>query len=109
MTSRLCSLAAAFLLAANVLIRFDSMEIVVYVDPEVSVESPLEFTARQACGLLKSMHLALPVPYRIEWRKPAANGAMASDAARVLTGLLTSCEESSRSLPSENHAPVASP
>lgn len=93
MTPRLSSLAATLLLAANVLISFDTMEVVVYVDPGTRVEVPAEFVAREACGLLHSMRLALPVPYRIEWRKQLATGAAVPDESKVVTGLLTGCDE----------------
>jgi len=109
MTPRLAGLAATFLFAASVLISLDAMEVVVYVDPGTSIEAPVEFAAREACGLLQSMRLALPVPYRIEWRKQVATGAMVPDESKVVTGLLTSCEQTYAAPAAGDHAPVANP
>lgn len=92
MSSRRWSVVKMLLLAASILIRYDTMEIVVYVEPGTHVEAPAEFVARQACGVLQSMRLALPAPYRIQWGKQIPTGGAVPDESRVMTGMLTSCE-----------------
>jgi hypothetical protein len=92
MGSRVRSVAKALLLAGSVLIRFDTMEVVVYVEAGTDIGAPAAFVARQACHVLESMRLALPTPYRIQWGKQLATGGAVPDESRVVTGMLTSCE-----------------
>jgi hypothetical protein len=89
MARRYWTLAKALLLGAGILIRYDTMEVVVYVEPGTDVVVPAEFVARQACNVLHAMDLALPTPYRLQWRKQLPNGAVLPDDSRVVTGMLT--------------------
>ena len=75
-------------LAASILVRYDTMEILVYVEPGGEVQTAAEFVAH-ACDVAHSLDLALPTPYRIQWRKELANGAILPDASKVMTGMLT--------------------
>lgn len=81
--------AVALLLGATILIRYDTMEVIVYVEPGTEVAAPADFVARQACHVLASMDLPLPTPYRLQWRKQLPNGAVLPDDAKVVTGMLT--------------------
>ena len=76
-------------LALSILVRYDTMEILVYVEPGGDVQTAAEFVAH-ACDVAHSLDLALPTPYRIQWRKELANGAVLPDASKVMTGMLTS-------------------
>ena len=76
------------LLAASILVRYDTMEMVVYVEPGGEVQTAAEFVAH-ACDVAHSLDLALPTPYRIQWRTELANGAVLPDASKVMTGMLT--------------------
>jgi hypothetical protein len=84
--------AAALLLAGSILVRYDTMEIVMYVPPGTRIEAPAEFAAREACPVLRSMQLALPTPYRIQWDRELPTGGAVPDETKVVTGMLTSCE-----------------
>lgn len=75
-------------LAASILVRYDTMEILVYVEPGAEVQTAAEFVAH-ACDVAHSMDLALPTPYRIQWRKQLPNGAVLPDSSKVMTGMLT--------------------
>jgi len=75
-------------LAASILVRYDTMEILVYVEPGNEVQTAAEFVAH-ACDVAQSLDLALPTPYRIQWGKALPNGAVLPDAAKVQTGMLT--------------------
>jgi hypothetical protein len=75
-------------LAASILVRYDSMELLVYVEPGAEAQSSAEFVAH-ACDVAQSLDLALPTPYRIQWRKALPNGAILPDESKVLTGMLT--------------------
>ena len=75
-------------LAASILIRYDTMEVLVYVEPGSERRTAAEFVA-DACEVAQSLELALPTPYRIQWRKALANGAVLPDESRVETGMLT--------------------
>jgi hypothetical protein len=90
--SRRRPLATALLLAGSMLIRFDTMEVVLYVTPGTRVEAPADFAAREACPVLQSMRLALPTPYRIQWDRELPTGSAVPDESKVVTGMLTSCE-----------------
>jgi hypothetical protein len=92
MSSRRGNLAMALLLAGSLLVRFDTLEVVVYVEPGTEVTAPADFVARQACPVLQSMRLALPTPYRIQWAKQLSTGGAAPDEGKVVTGMLTTCE-----------------
>ena len=85
-------LATALLLAGSILIRFDTMEVVLYVPPGTRLEAPAEFAAREACPVLQSMQLALPTPYRIQWDRELPTGGAIPDESKVVTGMLTSCD-----------------
>ncbi len=76
------------LLAASILVRYDTMEVVVYVEPGTEAMAPTELVER-ACDVLQSMDLALPTPYRVQWRKELPNGAVLPDDSKVVTGMLT--------------------
>jgi hypothetical protein len=75
-------------LAASILVRYDTMEILVYVEPGGPVQTAAEFVAH-ACDVAHSLDLALPTPYRIQWRKELPNGAVLPDASKVQSGMLT--------------------
>jgi hypothetical protein len=75
-------------LAASILVRYDTMEILVYVEPGGDVHTAAEFVAH-ACDVAHSLELALPTPYRIQWSKELSNGAVLPDASKVTTGMLT--------------------
>ena len=75
-------------LAASILVRYDTMEILVYVEPGAEVQTASEFVAH-ACDVAQSLDLALPTPYRIQWGKELPNGAVLPDASKVQTGMLT--------------------
>ena len=75
-------------LALSILVRYDTMEILVYVEPGSEVRPAAEAVA-DACNVAHSMDLALPTPYRIQWRKELPNGAVLPDDSKVLTGMLT--------------------
>ena len=77
------------MLAASILIRYDTMEVLVYVEPGGQVQTASEFVTR-ACEVAQSLDLALPTPYRIQWRKELPNGAVLPDESHVETGMLTS-------------------
>jgi hypothetical protein len=78
----------ALLLAASILVRYDTMEVVVFVEPETGAETPAALVA-DACNVLQSMDLALPTPYRVQWRKQLPNGAVVPDESKVVSGMLT--------------------
>lgn len=40
--------------------------------------------------MAQALDLALPTPYRIEWRKQLASGAVLPDESPAVTGMLTS-------------------
>jgi hypothetical protein len=86
-----CRLAAGLVLLATVLIRFDTLEIVIYVDEDTEISAPTEFVAHEACHVVRSMGLALPAPYRIHWRKTLATGAVIPDESKAVKGMLRSC------------------
>lgn len=75
-------------LVASILVRYDTMEVLVYVEPGGQVETASEFVAR-ACEVVQSLDLALPTPYRIQWRKELPSGAVLPDESHVETGMLT--------------------
>ena len=75
-------------LVASTLVRYDTMEILVYVEPGGEVQTAAEFVAH-ACDVAHSMDLALPTPYRIQWRKQLPNGAILPDDSKVTSGILT--------------------
>jgi hypothetical protein len=79
----------AIVLAASILIRYDTMEVLVYVQPGSAEQSTAQFVA-QACEMAHALDLALPTPYRIQWRKELASGAVLPDESHVVTGMLTS-------------------
>jgi hypothetical protein len=79
----------SIVLAASILVRYDTMEVLVYVQPGGAVQSTDEFVA-QACEMAQALDLALPTPYRIEWRKQLASGAVLRDESPAVTGMLTS-------------------
>lgn len=79
----------AIVLAASVLVRYDTMEVLVYVEPGGETRPAAEFVAR-ACEMAHALDLALPTPYRIQWRKELASGAVLPDESHVATGMLTS-------------------
>jgi len=76
------------LLAASILLRYDTMEVVVYVEPGTEAVAPAELVAH-ACNVLQSMDIALPTPYRVQWRKQLPNGAVLPDDSKVIRGTLT--------------------
>jgi hypothetical protein len=78
----------ALVLAASVLVRYDTMEILVYVEPGADVHTAAEFVG-DACHVAESLDLALPTPYRIQWKKQLESGAILPDPAHVVTGMLT--------------------
>src|SRR5262249_19143809 len=80
---------AMLVLVASILVRYDTMEILVYVEPSAEVQTATEFVAHARDGA-HSLHLALPPPYRIQWGKELPNGAVLPDASKVVTGMLTS-------------------
>jgi hypothetical protein len=88
MNHRWVTLKAA-VLAASILVRYDTMEVLVYVEPGGQVQTAAEFVAR-ACEVVQSLDLALPTPYRIQWRKELPNGAVLPDESHVESGMLTS-------------------
>ena len=88
MNHRWVALKAA-VLAASILVRYDTMEVLVYVEPGGQVQTAAEFVAR-ACEAAQSLDLALPTPYRIQWRKELPNGAVLPDESHVESGMLTS-------------------
>jgi len=73
---------------ASILVRYDTMEILVYVEPSAGVQTAAEVVAH-ACDVAHSLDLALPTPYRIQWGKELPNGAVLPDSSRVMTGMLT--------------------
>ena len=75
-------------LAASILVRYDTMEILVYVEPGGEVQTAAEFVAH-ACDVAQSLDLALPTPYRIQWRKELPNGAILPDSSKIERGMLT--------------------
>ena len=75
-------------LAASILVRYDTMEVLVYVEPGGEVGTAAEFVAH-ACDVARSLELALPTPYRIQWRKQLPNGAVLPDDSKVTSGMLT--------------------
>ncbi len=93
MTRRLCTLAAMLVLAANIVIRFETQEIELYVEPGTEVGVPAEFVTKEACGLLRAMHFAFPVTYRIQWHQKMAPGSVVPDESKVVTGTLKNCDE----------------
>jgi hypothetical protein len=78
----------SLVLAASVLVRYDTMELLVYVEPGAEMQTAAEFVAH-ACDVAQSLDLALPTPYRIQWRKQLPNGAILPDESKVVTGMLT--------------------
>jgi hypothetical protein len=76
------------MLVASILVRYDTMEILLYVEPSAEVRTAAEAVA-QACDVAHSLDLALPTPYRIQWGKELPNGAILPDASKVMTGMLT--------------------
>lgn len=78
----------SLVLAASVLVRYDTMELLVYVEPGAEAQTAAEFVAH-ACDVAQSLDLALPTPYRIQWRKQLPNGAILPDESKVVTGMLT--------------------
>jgi hypothetical protein len=76
------------LLVASILVRYDTMEILVYVAPGPEVHTAAQVVA-DACDVAQSLDLALPTPYRIQWSKELANGAVLPDDSKVTTGMLT--------------------
>ena len=87
MNHRWCAVKIV-LLAASVLVRYDTMELLVYVEPGGETQTAAQFV-EHACGVAHSLELALPTPYRIQWRKELANGAVLPDESHVVTGMLT--------------------
>ena len=85
------SLVPPLLLAGSVLVRFDTMELIVYVEPGTHIEAPAAFVARQACPVLQSMGLALPTPYRLQWGRRLPTGGAIPDESKIVTGMLMSC------------------
>jgi hypothetical protein len=88
MSQRWVALKAA-VLAASILVNYDKMELLVYVEPGGQVQTAAEFVAH-ACEVAQSLDLALPTPYRIQWRKEMPNGAVLPDESHVESGMLTS-------------------
>jgi len=78
----------ALLLAASILVRYDTMEIVVFVEPGSEAEGQARLV-ENACSVLQSMDLALPTPYRVQWRKQLPNGTIVPDESKVVSGMLT--------------------
>jgi hypothetical protein len=76
------------LLAATVLVRYDTMELLVYVEPGGELQTATQFVAH-ACDVAQSLDISLPAPYRIQWRKELPNGAVLPDESKVVTGMLT--------------------
>jgi hypothetical protein len=76
-------------LAASVLVRYDTMEILVYVEPGAERVAPAAYV-EQACDVVHALDLALPAPYTIQWGKQLPNGAVLPDESRTTTGMLTS-------------------
>jgi hypothetical protein len=64
------------------------MELLVYVEPGGEKQTAADFVAH-ACEVAHSLELALPTPYRIQWRKETPTGAVLPDEAHVVTGMLT--------------------
>ena len=75
-------------LAVSILVRYDTMELLVYVEPGGKTQSAADFVAH-ACDVAHSLDLALPTPYRIQWGKQLPNGAVLPDESKVMTGMLT--------------------
>jgi hypothetical protein len=75
-------------LVGSILVQYDTMEILVYVEPTAQVQTAAEVVA-QACDVAHSLDLALPTPYLIQWSKELPNGAVLPDASKVTTGMLT--------------------
>ena len=73
---------------ASVLVRYDTMEILVYVEPSAEVQTAAEVVAH-ACDVAQSLDLALPTPYRLQWGKELPTGAVLPDSSKVMTGMLT--------------------
>ena len=88
MSQRWVALKAA-VLAASILVNYDRMEVLVYVEPGGQVQTAAEFVAH-ACEVAQSLDLALPTPYRIQWRKEMPNGAVLPDESHIESGMLTS-------------------
>jgi hypothetical protein len=82
------SVLKSLVLAASILVRYDTMEILVYVEPGSEVQTAAEFVDH-ACDVAQSLDLALPTPYRIQWGKQLPNGAVLPDESKVSTGMLT--------------------
>jgi len=82
------SVLKSIVLAASILVRYDTMEILVYVEPGGEVQTAAEFV-NHACDVAQSLDLALPTPYRIQWRKELPNGIVLPDESKVVTGMLT--------------------
>jgi len=78
----------ALILAASILVRYDTMEVVLYLEPGTEAVATTELIAR-ACEVLQAMDLALPAPYRLQWRKQLPNGALLPDDSKVVRGTLT--------------------
>jgi hypothetical protein len=83
-----CTALKALVLAASILVRYDTMEVVLYPEPGTEAAAQTELVAR-ACEVLQAMDLALPAPYRLQWRKQLPNGALLPDDAKVVRGTLT--------------------
>ena len=82
------SVLKVLVLSATVLVRYDTMEILIFVEPGGEAHTAAEFVAH-ACDVAESLDLALPTPYLIQWGKQLENGAILPDASRVMTGMLT--------------------
>jgi hypothetical protein len=82
------------MLTLSILVRYDTMEILVYIDPGPQTKTIAEAFA-DVCGVARAMDLALPTPYRIQWRKELPNGAILPDESRTISGMLTaaSCSQ----------------
>jgi hypothetical protein len=85
------AMLVSLVLTASILVRYDTMELLVYVEPGSENQTAAEFVAH-ACDVAQSLDLALPTPYRIQWRKQLPNGAVLPDEARVMSGMLTAVE-----------------
>jgi hypothetical protein len=80
------------LLAANVLLRFDPAEVMIFVEASVRVDDPAAFAAEQACPSLIAENVPLPVPFRLQWFKRQGEGrGEIPDTAHRVTGMVTEC------------------
>lgn len=80
---------AGLLLTPTVLIRYLPMlEVVIYVDPEITIADPDSFARAEACAFLRLQAGKTEAPYTIQWRKFTSGGALVPDEARRSSGQL---------------------